>query len=802
MLASGLIEQAELRPADYSLEATTIRLPDRPSMSRLDAIGFLWTTVAIAVVLTIHTVTLLSLVGTWCRSEETVGLLGAVVALASLSLSSIRLSLERAGSYFAADWISAVVPGNFAITLGYGEWDGSIYTDLDLAPLILGPLIVNVLITLGLGTLFARRYGCRPDLSRSVTTGRIAIWKRRLSGLLPQLGFRGPGQIGALVWLNTRQSVSLCLIGLVMAGLITCVSLSEFRAQASLAAQFAGELPSSTWIVGYLWGAIVAVAIFSSELKSGLEQFWRSRPISPARWFWTKFIVGLAALLITLDIIPALLAKSSSYQSDRGPVGIAFAACIPLLHTMIYALTVAVICRWRRPIPAAVAALMLFFLLDSILQSIPVHPQVSTMGVYNQLLQLERDTGTADLTSAGYLPVYGVVVALIVGATLFARRMVVPPVVVQSGRALLLLTPFLWNSNALCAEPPEPTELISIDTRIHERDELLKRLHLRAVIRTERFPISYASGHNPVSRRRPTQKMQVEQKMYDFYTDGTRRAWTQFNANGQVVMRTTYDGSVRRDFTAHPSSGSLGGTVISRSDPPPDPFVTPDNLIRTLIPSQAFLSASLSQLSNPIPPRTITLREVDGEQLLDMQGEQKPYPAPSGTQTEYDHRYQITLNLTRNDWPVHLQHESFRTADHQITFRQIITCKNWRDAGPISYPKQIIQQTYARSGDAAANSDELELIATQETNFELVEINPTIPESTFTEPFPIGSRYYDLRYRKYYEVDSTGTPQIAIPKPKGLQGAVLTYHLLWITAALIFFVFDSRRALISLERPN
>ena len=54
LLASGLVEQAGLR-------SDTARLPDRPSLSRLAAIHFLWTTTAIAVVITMQLATLLSL---------------------------------------------------------------------------------------------------------------------------------------------------------------------------------------------------------------------------------------------------------------------------------------------------------------------------------------------------------------------------------------------------------------------------------------------------------------------------------------------------------------------------------------------------------------------------------------------------------------------------------------------------------------------------------------------------------------------------------------------------------------------
>lgn len=79
------------------------------------------------------------------------------------------------------------------------------------------------------------------------------------------------------MWLNARQSVPFCLAGLTIAVLIALMPLFEEGNRMTLA----GELPSTTWFVGTLRAANVAVGVFSTELKPDLEHFWRSRPISP-----------------------------------------------------------------------------------------------------------------------------------------------------------------------------------------------------------------------------------------------------------------------------------------------------------------------------------------------------------------------------------------------------------------------------------------------------------------------------------------------------------------------------------------
>ena len=221
----------------------TVRLPDRPSLSSLAAIHFLWTTTAIAVAITMQLSTLLSLLGTRCRNEGSVGFFGAIVVLFSFMLTTVRQTLDSMGQHLLSDWIGGVVPQSLAINWGYGDLDGSTYTDLELASLITGPLLVSLLLTLVLAMWFTRCYGCRVNASAQPAKPRRRWWPRvAMPALLTRFRFRWPGRFAALTWLNARQSVPLCLAGLAIAVLIATMQLFEEGSRKTLA----GELPSTT----------------------------------------------------------------------------------------------------------------------------------------------------------------------------------------------------------------------------------------------------------------------------------------------------------------------------------------------------------------------------------------------------------------------------------------------------------------------------------------------------------------------------------------------------------------------------
>jgi len=38
------------------------------------------------------------------------------------------------------------------------------------------------------------------------------------------------------------------------------------------------------------------------DLQGGVNTFWRSRPIPPQSWYWTKYLIGLATILVAIEI--------------------------------------------------------------------------------------------------------------------------------------------------------------------------------------------------------------------------------------------------------------------------------------------------------------------------------------------------------------------------------------------------------------------------------------------------------------------------------------------------------------------
>ena len=103
-----------------------------------------------------------------------------------------------------------------------------------------------------------------------------------------------------------------------------------------------GALPYDFAIaVGCVWAIVVSTTLFAPELEPQLLAFWRSRPIDPAEWFQTKYVLGALLTLACIDLPAALLARS--------PYGISsYLACVPALHLAIYSISVVIVCLVRQ----------------------------------------------------------------------------------------------------------------------------------------------------------------------------------------------------------------------------------------------------------------------------------------------------------------------------------------------------------------------------------------------------------------------------------------------------------------------
>lgn len=784
LLATGLFEQAGLRPWDYGM-GNTLRLPDRPSLSRWEAVQFLWTLCAIAFASALYHTTLISLLGSWSRTEGTVGFIGALVALMIFPLGTIRNDFEKSGSYWAADWIPSVLPHNLAFTWSYGEWDGSSYQDLELPEFVFWPIVVNLAITAVLATIFTYRYGRRATFSRETAKVSQRRWMLQFPRLLSRLHFSGNSQRAALIWLNARQSIPLCIVGLAVAALLTFIEVSQQGMHRHIVIDFAGSLPSTTWFIGLIWATIIAISVFSAELKGGLHQFWRSRPIAPVDWFWTKYFSGLTALIVILDLLPGLigaLGTKSLYCPPTSGVGLPYFACMPLLHAMVYSLTTALICRFRRSIPVAIAAISLFFVFDQFLESIPVYPRRSTMDVFNQLEQQRREKKPVDLTSEGYPVVYGAVLLVTIGSCIFARRVSIPSTFIRASGLVLIVMLGLATTGLQAADSQIISELVE---RIEKRKLQLKHVHLKLSHHLHRYPALYEITSPAVqvaSRHRKTpapREPEDVRKSYEYFADGERCTWTEFDEQGEIVSQTSYDGATAKVLTLKPLRSSYGGTISPSSPRPPIPFELADQV------NDKYLGFTLDNLLESKLQPTITESEIDGERLIRINFEQKRSSNEEDNPNSSSvHRVTMVFNRSRNDWPVFFQQEVFQKDGKTPALTQTVSMHDWIVSGSVSYPKQIRTEVYM-----AAKSEPIRLVhtVTQEYDTDLFEVDPNTPPETFDIAFPPGVAVYNYAEKKFYQGGLSGKLEEYRPMPRGLRGAVLVYHLLWISAAVGYF---------------
>ena len=416
-LGAGWIEQAPRRPGP----AIYVPLPERASLSSGGAVGLAVTVMAIVLAQSVELLLILCALGARRRSESHVGFLGAPLALFWLLAQEARIGVS-ASYQDSMSWLGTGLPQSLLINYGYGDANGPSYGDLDIASRVWMPLALNLFVLALLAWWFARRYGT----ARRASKRRIAwtaAWRRRpvLQSYVP---FRWPGRTAALVWLNLRQSLPLALSGLLVACLMATAQIALLERQrhhAPLPEAVAAQLPGFAWFVAMLWATIVAVGIFAGELRPRLRSFWSSRPVRVSHWFWIKYVVGLAAVLLVLDGVTILVSWNLA-ATVQGPerMSWSYIACMPILHATLYSLAVLAICWIRQPIPAAVAALVFFFLLMLGLEAVPASASLDPLSVYNALFH-EEQQGSLDLRRHYYPHVYGTLAAICLAAAAAAR---------------------------------------------------------------------------------------------------------------------------------------------------------------------------------------------------------------------------------------------------------------------------------------------------------------------------------------------------------------------------------------------
>ncbi len=150
---------------------------------------------------------------------------------------------------------------------------------------------------------------------------------------------------------------------------------------------------------------------------------------SPGMWFWTKFAVGLAAVLGVLDGVTIAISWTAPRESPTTGMSWAYVACFPIIHALMYTLAVFGTCWLRRPVIGGILSFFSYTLFTIVIDGFATTQHLEPVHVYNALLATER-SGGLDILGHGYPIVYGfLTAALFVFAILSSRlaRPLMPP---------------------------------------------------------------------------------------------------------------------------------------------------------------------------------------------------------------------------------------------------------------------------------------------------------------------------------------------------------------------------------------
>jgi hypothetical protein len=185
---------------------------------------------------------------------------------------------------------------------------------------------------------------------------RFSVGPRRLpaGGALPTVGqtaeLRPPRKspLLALAWKQWRECLPICAAGLVLIlGWTALLVLSQVHriphfGSRHFLLEATRTLVELTTGVGPVIALVVGVGAFVAEMQPRLLAFWRSRPVNPSHWFWTKYITGTATILVFL-LGPIVLVGTWAWLTgaDRGSPGHIFYAAV-WSSILLFAFTTAV----------------------------------------------------------------------------------------------------------------------------------------------------------------------------------------------------------------------------------------------------------------------------------------------------------------------------------------------------------------------------------------------------------------------------------------------------------------------------
>jgi hypothetical protein len=269
--------------------------------------------------------------------------------------------------------------------------------------------LLNMGLSIGLAWWFVRRYQMVQSKAASVRKQRKVFF--RLPA--PNLRWRPV----ATIWLTLRQSVPMCLAGLVLAALMTFLQMGmNWDRGAGFVRTYADSMPSAMWVVGLVWAVVVGSGLFADEVSPRTGDFWRALPTSVAQLYSIKFMFGLVATLALLDGVAIAACWGSPNWGDYHSMNWSYIACFPLLHATMFGFAVFWTCLLRRPVIGGIATIVCFTLVTVAVEMFDPTREYDPINVYNNMhFRAERAGMAIDFSAAGY-PVVATTMAILLCA--------------------------------------------------------------------------------------------------------------------------------------------------------------------------------------------------------------------------------------------------------------------------------------------------------------------------------------------------------------------------------------------------
>jgi hypothetical protein len=229
--------------------------------------------------------------------------------------------------------------------------------------------VLGVPLPIGIGLVFhfvpAYWY-----VSRFGRKGAIAGSQQEKSRSNATLDWLGPprrSQLTAIAWKQCRESGPLVLIGLAaILAIVTIVGVLNWR---NFSAEMAMQAYTSVTVaMGLLVTLVVGIGVMLFDLSPKLSTFWRSRPINPDLWYWTKVGTGLAVILVSIYVPLALIAFSGGNTVVRKTSPIEYLV-FPAITIAVYISAVTMTCLVRHAIYGAILSIAALYVGPMLLLS-------------------------------------------------------------------------------------------------------------------------------------------------------------------------------------------------------------------------------------------------------------------------------------------------------------------------------------------------------------------------------------------------------------------------------------------------